>query len=188
MKSHVNSACPASISRTLRSVDRHPFWIEYLGNLFKQFPDMPQAVAASYNGGEDNVARWVTPSEINGTLTAIPARLASVKVRTMYLRFLQIFTFTVGFIQPTLASHKPLIQYPERSSIIRSVNLLLTISSSRSTLLVIFIALLLTGQACAIRNTPPARRFELHGKIVAINQSRSEVTISHGPIPGIWMR
>jgi protein SCO1/2 len=51
-------------------------------------------------------------------------------------------------------------------------------------LLVFFIALLLTGQACANRNTPPARRFELHGKIVAINQSRSEVTISHGPIPG----
>lgn len=34
------------------------FGSEYLGNLFKLFPDMPQAVAASYNGGEDNVARW----------------------------------------------------------------------------------------------------------------------------------
>jgi soluble lytic murein transglycosylase len=32
---------------------------QYMGNLFKQFPGMPQAVAASYNGGEDNVARWV---------------------------------------------------------------------------------------------------------------------------------
>lgn len=32
---------------------------QYMGNLFRQFPDMPQAVAASYNGGEDNVARWV---------------------------------------------------------------------------------------------------------------------------------
>jgi soluble lytic murein transglycosylase len=31
---------------------------QYLGNLFKLFPGMPQAVAASYNGGEDNVARW----------------------------------------------------------------------------------------------------------------------------------
>jgi soluble lytic murein transglycosylase-like protein len=30
-----------------------------MGNLFKLFPEMPQAVAASYNGGEDNVARWV---------------------------------------------------------------------------------------------------------------------------------
>jgi soluble lytic murein transglycosylase len=35
---------------------------QYLGTLFKQFPEMPQAVAASYNGGEDNMARWVTRS------------------------------------------------------------------------------------------------------------------------------
>lgn len=34
------------------------FGSQYLGNLFKMFPEMPQAVAASYNGGEDNVARW----------------------------------------------------------------------------------------------------------------------------------
>lgn len=35
------------------------FGSEYMGQLFRQFPEMPQAVAASYNGGEDNVARWV---------------------------------------------------------------------------------------------------------------------------------
>ena len=32
---------------------------EYLAELFKMFPNLPEAVAASYNGGEDNVARWV---------------------------------------------------------------------------------------------------------------------------------
>ena len=32
---------------------------EYLADLFRMFPDLPEAVAASYNGGEDNVARWV---------------------------------------------------------------------------------------------------------------------------------
>ncbi|MDT4895959.1 MAG: soluble lytic murein transglycosylase [Acidobacteriota bacterium] len=32
---------------------------EYLADLSRQFPDLPEAVAASYNGGEDNVARWV---------------------------------------------------------------------------------------------------------------------------------
>jgi soluble lytic murein transglycosylase len=32
---------------------------EYLGELTRLFPEMPEAVAASYNGGEDNVARWV---------------------------------------------------------------------------------------------------------------------------------
>lgn len=32
---------------------------EYLKELFDMFPNQPEAVAASYNGGEDNVARWV---------------------------------------------------------------------------------------------------------------------------------
>lgn len=32
---------------------------EYLADLEKMFPNMLEAVAASYNGGEDNVARWV---------------------------------------------------------------------------------------------------------------------------------
>ncbi|HYH86145.1 MAG TPA: transglycosylase SLT domain-containing protein [Pyrinomonadaceae bacterium] len=31
----------------------------YLSELHRMFPDLPEAVAASYNGGEDNVARWV---------------------------------------------------------------------------------------------------------------------------------
>lgn len=31
----------------------------YLSELSRQFPNLPEAVAASYNGGEDNVARWV---------------------------------------------------------------------------------------------------------------------------------
>ncbi|MDQ2937030.1 MAG: transglycosylase SLT domain-containing protein, partial [Acidobacteriota bacterium] len=33
---------------------------EYLAELSSMFPNLPEAVAASYNGGEDNVARWVT--------------------------------------------------------------------------------------------------------------------------------
>ena len=32
---------------------------EYLAELAAMFPNLPEAVAASYNGGEDNVARWV---------------------------------------------------------------------------------------------------------------------------------
>ncbi len=32
---------------------------EYLKELYSMFPNMHEAVAASYNGGEDNVARWV---------------------------------------------------------------------------------------------------------------------------------
>ena len=38
------------------------FGSQYLGNLFKLFPNQPQAVAASYNGGEDNMARWLARS------------------------------------------------------------------------------------------------------------------------------
>lgn len=38
------------------------FGSQYLAALFKQFPGQPQAVAASYNGGPDNVARWIARS------------------------------------------------------------------------------------------------------------------------------
>ncbi len=36
-----------------------PVGVEYLAELFRLFPNLPEAVAAAYNGGEDNVARWV---------------------------------------------------------------------------------------------------------------------------------
>ncbi len=32
---------------------------EYLAELSRLFPDLPEAVAASYNGGEDNAGRWL---------------------------------------------------------------------------------------------------------------------------------
>ena len=35
------------------------FGSQYLSNLFVVFPNQPAAVAASYNGGEDNMARWL---------------------------------------------------------------------------------------------------------------------------------
>lgn len=35
------------------------FGSQYLANLFRQFPNQPPAVAAAYNGGESNVARWL---------------------------------------------------------------------------------------------------------------------------------
>jgi len=39
------------------------FGAQYLSNLFKQFPNQPQAVAGSYNGGADNLARWIARSK-----------------------------------------------------------------------------------------------------------------------------
>lgn len=38
------------------------FGSQYLSNLFKMFPNQPQAVAGAYNGGEDNLARWIARS------------------------------------------------------------------------------------------------------------------------------
>ncbi|CAN5814933.1 hypothetical protein BH20ACI4_BH20ACI4_14790 [soil metagenome] len=48
------------------------FGSQYLSNLFKQFPDQPQAVAASYNGGEDNMARWLARSKSNSPDLYVP--------------------------------------------------------------------------------------------------------------------
>ena len=41
------------------------FGSQYIGNLFKLFPKQPDAVAASYNGGEDNMKRWLGRSKSN---------------------------------------------------------------------------------------------------------------------------
>jgi len=39
------------------------FGSQYLANLFKQFPEQPQAVAGSYNGGAENLSRWIARSK-----------------------------------------------------------------------------------------------------------------------------
>jgi soluble lytic murein transglycosylase len=41
------------------------FGSQYMADIFKLFPDQPEAVAASYNGGEDNMKRWLTRSQTN---------------------------------------------------------------------------------------------------------------------------
>ena len=41
------------------------FGSQHLAELFKQFPNQPQAVAGSYNGGADNLARWIARSRAN---------------------------------------------------------------------------------------------------------------------------
>ncbi|HEV2837492.1 MAG TPA: transglycosylase SLT domain-containing protein [Pyrinomonadaceae bacterium] len=48
------------------------FGAQYLSNLFKQFPDQPQAVAGSYNGGADNLARWIARSRSNEADRYVP--------------------------------------------------------------------------------------------------------------------
>jgi soluble lytic murein transglycosylase len=48
------------------------FGSQYLANLFGQFPAQPQAVAASYNGGPENVARWIGRSRSNEADRYVP--------------------------------------------------------------------------------------------------------------------
>ncbi|MEP6850184.1 MAG: transglycosylase SLT domain-containing protein, partial [Acidobacteriota bacterium] len=48
------------------------FGSQYLADLFKQFPGQPAAVAASYNGGGDNVKRWVTRSRSDSPDRYVP--------------------------------------------------------------------------------------------------------------------
>jgi soluble lytic murein transglycosylase len=48
------------------------FGSQYLAILFQQFPNQPQAVAGSYNGGADNLARWIARSRSNEADRYVP--------------------------------------------------------------------------------------------------------------------
>ncbi|MCY7374680.1 MAG: transglycosylase SLT domain-containing protein, partial [Pyrinomonadaceae bacterium] len=48
------------------------FGSQYISNLFKLFPNQPAAVAGSYNGGEDNIARWLARAKSNNPDRYVP--------------------------------------------------------------------------------------------------------------------
>ncbi len=48
------------------------FGSQYLADLFKIFPNQPAAVAASYNGGEDNMARWLARAKSDDPNRSVP--------------------------------------------------------------------------------------------------------------------
>ena len=48
------------------------FGSKYVGDLFVLFPEQPEAVAASYNGGEDNMKRWLVRSHSNEADRYVP--------------------------------------------------------------------------------------------------------------------
>lgn len=48
------------------------FGAQYLSNLFKLFPNQPAAVAGSYNGGEDNIGRWMARAKTDNPDRYVP--------------------------------------------------------------------------------------------------------------------
>ena len=48
------------------------FGSQYLGDLFKLFPNQPAAVAGSYNGGEDNIGRWLARAKSDNPDRYVP--------------------------------------------------------------------------------------------------------------------
>ncbi|HEY0049085.1 MAG TPA: lytic transglycosylase domain-containing protein, partial [Pyrinomonadaceae bacterium] len=53
------------------------FGAQYLQNLFRMFPNQPQAVAASYNGGETNMQRWLARAKSDQPDRYVPEILFS---------------------------------------------------------------------------------------------------------------
>jgi peptidoglycan lytic transglycosylase len=74
------------------------FGSQYLANLFKLFPNQPQAVAGAYNGGEDNLARWIARSRSTEADRYVPEIGFSqtkdyvYKVLTNYWNYQRLYT------------------------------------------------------------------------------------------------
>ena len=70
----------------------------YLEELSKMFPGLPEAVAASYNGGEDNVERWVRragqkdPGVITSEIGFTESKDYILKVIANYRAYKQLYT------------------------------------------------------------------------------------------------
>lgn len=87
------------------------FGSQYLTGLFKMFPSQPDAVVASYNGGEENMKRWLTRSRSNLPDRYVPEIAYSqtkdyvYKVMTNYRMYKHLYDEN---LQPTgPAAHSP---------------------------------------------------------------------------------
>jgi soluble lytic murein transglycosylase len=75
---------------------------EYLAELSRMFPNQPEAVAASYNGGEDNVARWVKrakqkdPGVFTAEIGFDETKAYAQKVMTNYRAYRQLYTIDLN--------------------------------------------------------------------------------------------
>ncbi len=70
----------------------------YLDELWKMFPGLPEAVAASYNGGEENVARWVRRAVhkdrgvFNSEIGFTDSKDYAMKVASSYRAYTELYT------------------------------------------------------------------------------------------------
>jgi soluble lytic murein transglycosylase len=89
------------------------FGSQYLADLFKQFPGQPQAVAASYNAGEDNMKRWLTRSGSNMPDTYVPEVVFSqskdyvYKVMANYRMYQYLYDENLRSRDSSSAANKP---------------------------------------------------------------------------------
>lgn len=71
---------------------------EYLSELMRLFPELPEAVAASYNGGEDNAARWLKrarqrdPGVFTAEIGFAETKNYVYKVMANYRAYRQLYT------------------------------------------------------------------------------------------------
>ena len=71
---------------------------EYIAELVRMFPNLPEAVVASYNGGEDNVTRWISRAKQRdaGVFTAEvgfdETKAYVYKVMSGYRAYKQLYT------------------------------------------------------------------------------------------------
>ena len=75
-----------------------PIAVVYLEDLFRMFPELPEAVAASYNGGEDNVERWVRravhkdPGVFTAEIGFAESKDYALKVMANYRAYQELYT------------------------------------------------------------------------------------------------
>lgn len=81
------------------------FGSQYLASLFQRFPDQPQAVAASYNGGADNVERWVARSRSNDPDRYVP-EIGFSQSKDYVLRVLSNYWVYQKFYDATLRAQQ----------------------------------------------------------------------------------
>ena len=85
----------------------------YLGELTTMFPNAPEAVAASYNGGEDNIVRWLRraghtdPGVFTAEVGFAETKTYVTKVLANYRAYCELYT---ADLRPRAASREPMVE------------------------------------------------------------------------------